>query len=57
MSFVVKLMIGGWTTTLAMIGFCALNESGKLLKIRERIAQWLESSASLVRPARESLQT
>jgi hypothetical protein len=27
MPFVSMLMIGGWTTTMAMIGFCALNES------------------------------
>jgi hypothetical protein len=56
MSLVVKLMIGGWATTVAMIGFCALHESGKLHKIRERIALWLESSAALVRPAGEGLQ-
>jgi len=45
MSLVVKLMIGGWTGTLAMIGFCALNESGKLLNIRKRLASWLEPSS------------
>jgi hypothetical protein len=44
MSLVMKLMIGGWATTLAMIGVCALNESGKLFKIRKRIASWLEPS-------------
>jgi hypothetical protein len=42
MSLVVKLMIGGWTGTLVMIGFCALNESGKLFPIRKRLASWLE---------------
>jgi hypothetical protein len=45
MSLVVKLMIGGWITTFAMIGFFALKESGKLIKIRKRMALWLESSA------------
>jgi hypothetical protein len=44
MSVVVKLMIFGWCTTFAMIGICALNQSGKLLKIRKRIASWLEPS-------------
>jgi len=42
MSFVVKLMIGGWATTLVMIGVCALNESGKLFNIRKRIASWVQ---------------
>jgi len=44
MSLVVKLMIGGWTTTLAMIGVCALHQSGKLFKICKRLASWLEPS-------------
>jgi len=44
MSIVVKLMIGGWVTTLAMIGVCALNESGKLLNLRKRIASWVRPS-------------
>jgi len=43
MSTVVMLMIFGWSTTLGMIGFCALNESGKLLRIRRQIALWLYS--------------
>jgi hypothetical protein len=42
MSLVVKLMIGGWATTLAMIGVCALNESGKLFNIRRRLASWMQ---------------
>jgi hypothetical protein len=41
MSIIVKLMIGGWATTLAMIGYCALNESGKLFNLRNRIASLL----------------
>ncbi len=44
MSVVVMLMIGGWTTTLCMFAFCALKESGKLLKIRRRMALWLDDS-------------
>jgi hypothetical protein len=56
MSIVDGVMIGGWTTAVAMIGFCALHESGKLLKIRIRIAFWLETAANLVRPRAESLQ-
>jgi hypothetical protein len=44
MSLVVKLMIFGWATTLAMIGVCALNQSGKLFNLRKGIASWVESS-------------
>jgi len=46
MSFFMKLMIAGWATTFAMIGVCALHESGKLLSIRRRLASWLERSAA-----------
>ncbi len=57
MSFVVMLMIGGWIGTLSMVGVCALHESGKLLKIRRRIAWWLlETSTAPVRRAEEDLQ-
>jgi hypothetical protein len=56
MSIVDEVIIGGWTTAIAMIGFCALHESGKLLKIRRRIAFWLETAANSVRPRAESLQ-
>jgi len=44
MSIIVKLMIGGWATTVAMIGCCALNESGRLFNLRKRIASLLEPS-------------
>jgi hypothetical protein len=47
MSFVLKLIIGGWCTAFAMIGFCALNESGKLANIQKRIALWLESLSQI----------
>jgi hypothetical protein len=47
MSFVVKLMIVGWGTTLGMIAVCALKESGKLLGIRKRIAAWLHPSRAV----------
>ncbi|MGO9403870.1 MAG: hypothetical protein ACLPVW_10430 [Terriglobales bacterium] len=56
MSIVVKLIIGGWATTFAMFGLLALNESGKLREIRERMALWLETAASRIRVAEESLQ-
>ncbi|MGA8619723.1 MAG: hypothetical protein WB660_14550 [Candidatus Sulfotelmatobacter sp.] len=56
MSLFMKLMIGEWTTALALFGFCALNESGKLLKIRKRIALWLENSAP-VRTPEENLES
>ena len=38
------LMIAGWTSTLAMFGYFAFRESGKLAVIRQRVAQWLETS-------------
>jgi hypothetical protein len=43
MSLFAKLMIGGWASTFAMVGFYALSESGKRLKIRKRMALWLET--------------
>jgi hypothetical protein len=46
MSLVVKMMIVGWIATLAMIGCCALNESGKLLNIRKSVGSWLETFAA-----------
>jgi len=45
MSFVTKLIISGWVSTFAMIGICALNESGKLLRIHQCIGRWLETLA------------
>jgi hypothetical protein len=45
MSLIAKLIIGGWATTLAMVGVCALSQSGQLLGIRKRIASWLEASS------------
>jgi hypothetical protein len=44
MSIIVKLMVEGWATTLAMIGCCVLNESGRLLNLRKRSASLLEPS-------------
>ncbi|MGD0272001.1 MAG: hypothetical protein ABSB14_23245 [Candidatus Sulfotelmatobacter sp.] len=44
MSIVVMIIIAGWLLTCAMIGCCALNESGKLAEIRERIAAWEKTS-------------
>jgi hypothetical protein len=49
MSVVVMLMIGGWTTTICMFAFCALKESGKLLRIRRRMALWLDASVAAQR--------
>lgn len=46
MSFVLKLMIAGWITTFAMIGFCALIESGKLLKFSKQLAMLLQNLAA-----------
>jgi hypothetical protein len=57
MSIVDEVIIGGWTTAIAMIVFCSLHESGKLLKIRKRIAFWLQTAANSVRPSAESVQS
>ncbi|MGA8442527.1 MAG: hypothetical protein WB762_13055 [Candidatus Sulfotelmatobacter sp.] len=43
MSPFVKLMIASWSIAIAMIGFCALHQSGNLLKIRKRMALWLDT--------------
>jgi hypothetical protein len=42
MSPVFTLMIFGWIATGLMVGFCALNESGKLLKYHHQIGTWLK---------------
>jgi hypothetical protein len=39
------LMIGGWTSAIAVIGFFALAESGKLLEIHRRTGFWLEKDS------------
>ena len=44
MSIVVMLMIFGWSALFAMIAFYAMKESGKLLKIRRRMALWLDDT-------------
>jgi len=49
MSIIVILMIGGWATTLAMIGGCALYESGRLFNLRKRIARLKPSMPRIVR--------
>jgi hypothetical protein len=56
MTTFVKLMIGEWTLAIATIGFFAVCESGKLLKILKRIAGWLEASAAPVATPKESFQ-
>ena len=43
MSLFVKLMIGGWSSAIAMIGYFALKESGVLLQIRRRVLLRLET--------------
>jgi len=45
MSAFLKLMIGGWVTTFAMIGIYALNESGSLLRFSKRLSDWLTQLA------------
>jgi hypothetical protein len=58
MSRFLMLMIGGWASTFAMVGFYALSESGKLLEIRKHIASWLETDHTpeeSTQPAGDSL--
>jgi len=50
MSLMWELIIGGWSATFAMIGFYALQESGRLLDLRRRIARWLEPSVEVRMP-------
>jgi hypothetical protein len=45
MSVVMKLLVVGWMMESALIGLCALNQSGGLIKIHKRIGEWLESGA------------
>jgi hypothetical protein len=56
MSLFVMLIIGGWTTAIAIIGFYALKESGQLLKIHKRVGLWLEASAPRLNMPDQSLQ-
>ena len=45
MSFMVKMIICAWGTVLAMVAICALNESGRLLEIHDRLGRWLRTVA------------
>jgi hypothetical protein len=56
MSFFAKLMLASWGTAIAMIGGCALYESGKLLDVLKRMAAWLESTTPQVSVPQGSLQ-
>ena len=53
MTFVEKLIIGGWASAFAMFGLFALNASGKLLAIRKRTALWLETLAAIIHTPEE----
>ncbi len=57
MSVFAMLMIGGWTTAVAMFGLCAVKESGKLLEIHKRIGLWVETSASRLTIGQTNLQS
>ena len=56
MSFMVKMIICAWGTVLAMVGICALNDSGKLLQLHELLGSWLRTlaPASVVKQSVES---
>jgi hypothetical protein len=53
MSLVVKLIIGGWSAWFALIAFYALDESGKVLRVRRRIALWLEPTPDVMMQERD----
>jgi len=58
MSLFVELMIGGWTSAIAMLGLCALNDFGKLMKVRRRMASWLDPShRAVVRTSGQMFET
>jgi hypothetical protein len=44
MSLMVMIIIVCWVVAFAMIGCCALKESGKLGEVRERVAAWRKAS-------------
>jgi cobalamin biosynthesis protein CobD/CbiB len=44
MSLAIMIVVVGCVVTCALIGCSALNESGKLTEIRERIASWKQTS-------------
>jgi hypothetical protein len=44
MSLMVMIIVVCWAVGFAMIGCCALKESGKLEEIRERVASWRKTS-------------
>ena len=48
MSVVVKLIVGGWITMFAIVGVCALSESGELVRVHKRIGQWLTSASAVI---------
>ena len=43
MLIVMKLMVSGWIIEGALLALCALNQSGKLIKLHERIGEWLKA--------------
>jgi hypothetical protein len=57
MSIVMKVIVSGWASAVAMFGLFGLDESGVLLEIRERIALGLETLASSVRPSAQGLES
>jgi hypothetical protein len=44
MSLAIMIVVGGCVVACALIGCCALNESGKLAEIRDHIAAWKKTS-------------
>jgi hypothetical protein len=51
MRLMMELIIGGWIATSAFAGFCALVESGRLLRLHARFGEWLESRVPAARVA------
>ena len=43
MSVVMKIIMSGWIIEGAFVGLCALNQSGELIKIHQRVGEWLQA--------------
>ena len=55
MSWMAKLIIGGWVSTLAIIAYCALEKYRERVSLRRTIAAWLDVPSPAVRTSEESV--
>jgi hypothetical protein len=57
MHFAVKLIVGGWTTTIALFVLFALHESGKFIAIRKQLILLAEFLILILRVPEEILES